>query len=285
MSIATNQYLESGSVKCLIMGLMLLSFTHVHAQHKLTRLWESEPTLAVPESVLVVPDGLYVSLVDGQALEKDGKGGIAKLDRNGKIINASWVTGLNAPKGMGIWKGRLYVTNISEVVVIDTATGKIESRIQVEGAKGLNDIAVDDKGSIYVSDSELGKIIQIYNGKPSLYFSGLCGVNGLCATGRNLYVLTDEHVYRINPQRKIIALANIPKKGGDGIVALGKGNFLFTIYSGLAYYLGKSGNEELLLDTEADGINCADIGYDPANQIVFVPTLFKKSVVAYRFEQ
>jgi hypothetical protein len=65
---------------------------------------ESDSILAVPESVLLYNHILFVSLVDGQALDADGKGGIAQLDDNGNILNAFWVKGLNDPKGMGIWK-------------------------------------------------------------------------------------------------------------------------------------------------------------------------------------
>ena len=48
-------------------------------------------------------DVLYVSLIDGPSWEVDGKGEIGKLDKSGKILNATWATGLNAPKGMGIY--------------------------------------------------------------------------------------------------------------------------------------------------------------------------------------
>lgn len=270
--------------KMLIPLLLLVVSTHLKAQHKLTKLWESDTTLAVPESVLPVQDGLYVSLVDGQALDADGKGGIAKLDLDGKIINAAWVTGLNAPKGMGIWRGHLYVSNISEIVVIDTMTAQIISRIPVPGAKGLNDITVDDKGTVYVSDSELGNIHRIFNGQVSLYLKDLPGANGLKAVGEDLYILTEQQVLKASPDRRLLALGSIPQKGADGIEPVGNGDFLFTIYSGLIYYLDRSGKAELLLDTQVEKKSSADIGYDPVHEILYVPTLFTKSVVAYKLQ-
>jgi hypothetical protein len=39
---------------------------------------------------------------------------------------------------------------------------------------------------------------------------------------------------------------------------------------------------EQLLDTREKKVNSADIGYDPVNQIVYVPTFFKNNVVAYK---
>ena len=52
------------------------------AQHFLEKIWESDTSLKVPESVLYDKDVLYVSLVDGQAWDIDGKGEITKLDKN-----------------------------------------------------------------------------------------------------------------------------------------------------------------------------------------------------------
>ena len=72
--------------------------------HKLTKLWETEATLKVPESVRLDAKRkvLYVSNIDGQPWEADGKGSIAKVGLDGKVIAAEWVTGLNCPKGLAL---------------------------------------------------------------------------------------------------------------------------------------------------------------------------------------
>jgi hypothetical protein len=85
-----------------------------------------------PESVIYSPkqDILFVSNIDGKPNEKDQKGFISKVSpSNGNIIELSWITGLNAPKGMAIYNNtKLYVSDI------------------------LNDVASDNHGNIYVSD-------------------------------------------------------------------------------------------------------------------------------------
>src|SRR5258705_8138625 len=83
-------------------------------QHSIEKLWETDSVLAVPESALYYNDTLYVSLINGQAWDADHKGGIAKLDKKGNILDSVWVVGLNAPKGMGVWENKLYVADISE---------------------------------------------------------------------------------------------------------------------------------------------------------------------------
>jgi sugar lactone lactonase YvrE len=212
-------------MKILTFFLSLLFSVICQAQHSLTQIWESDTSLAIPESVFCDNDILYVSLVEGQAWDIDGKGGIAKLDKNGNIIDASWITGLNAPKGMGIWNKKLFVADVSEVVVINTLTGKIESKIPVKGAIGLNDITVDRKGTIYVSDSRLGNVYQIKNGKTEPYLSDLKGANGLKAIDNNPYILTDSDVFKATPDKKLVSIAKM-KIGGDGIEPIGNGDYI-----------------------------------------------------------
>lgn len=268
-------------MKTILIVLSSLLAVNTHAQHSLEKIWESDTTLAVPESVLYHQAGLYVSLIDGQPWEADGKGAIAKLDKNGKILNATWVTGLNAPKGMGIWDEKLYVADLSNVVVINTTNGKIESKIPVKEAVGLNDITVDDKGVVYVSDSKLGKVHQVKKGKAELYLSDLKGVNGLKAVGSDLYILTANDVLKTGADKKMVTLATT-ETGGDGIEPVGNGDFVISCWPGLIYYLDKDGKLTTLLDSREQKINTADIGYDPSQRIVYVPTFFKKSVVAYK---
>ena len=50
---------------------------------------------------------LYVSQIDGQPNEKDGKGRISKLGLDGSVVAADWVTGFNAPKGLRSFGGTL----------------------------------------------------------------------------------------------------------------------------------------------------------------------------------
>jgi hypothetical protein len=95
---------------------------------------EYRSIVAIPESVL--PDlkkgVLYVSLIDGGGWDVDGKGGVAKLSLDGKKYDGNWVSGLNAPKGLGMYGNHLYAADISEVVVIDIPSGKIEKKIPIE---------------------------------------------------------------------------------------------------------------------------------------------------------
>lgn len=270
-------------MKILFSFLLFLIASATQAQHSLEKIWESDTTLAIPESVLFDKSGLFVAVIDGQPWEADGKGQIAKLDKNGKIVNAAWATGLNAPKGMSLWNKKLYVADISDVAVINAATGKVESRIAVEGATGLNDVTIDHKGTVYVSDSRQGNVHRIQNGKAELYLSNLKGINGLKAVGDELFLLTGTGVQKTGPDKNPVSVAPM-EIGGDGIEPIGNGDYIVSCWPGLIYYLAKDGKMQVLLDTREQKRNSADIGYDAKDKIVYVPTFFKKSVVAYKLK-
>jgi hypothetical protein len=170
---------------------------------------------------------------------------------------------------------------MSDVAVINLRNGKVESRIPVEGATGLNDITVDDKGVVYVSDSRLGKVHQIRNGKSELYLSDLKGVNGLKAAGKDLDILTSNDVFKTGADKKLVTVATT-EVGGDGIEPVGNGAYVISCWAGLIYYMEADGKLLTLLDTREQKRNTADIGYDPKQRIVYVPTFFKKSVEAYK---
>jgi uncharacterized protein related to proFAR isomerase len=62
------------------------------------------------------------------------------------------------------------------------AKASIVERIPIDGAEFLNDISIDNKGVVYVSDMKQNKIHTIKDGKVSLYMEAIQSANGLCVT-------------------------------------------------------------------------------------------------------
>jgi hypothetical protein len=153
--------------------------------------WTVEGMLAPESAYLDEGSGyLYVSQVDGQPNEKDGKGRISKLGLDGSMVAADWVTGLNAPKGLRSFGGTLWVSDIDEIVGIEIASGKRTSQVKVEGAKFLNDVACGADGTVYVSDMLSSRIYALKDGKISVFAEGeeLEYPNGLLVDGERLIV-------------------------------------------------------------------------------------------------
>jgi hypothetical protein len=147
----------------------------------------------------------------------------------------------------------------------------------------LNDITVSDKGIVYVSDSRTTKVWRIENDKPSLFLDSMKGVNGLKAIGNDLYILSGKNFVKADAQKNISKVADLDQ-GGDGIEPIGNGDFVVTSWGGWIYYVHADGKVETMLDTHLDKKNTADIGYDPATKIVYVPTFNAKTVVAYQLK-
>ena len=272
-------------MKKLFSLLLIGSALYSNAQsHKLERLWETDSVIAVPESVL--PDLnkkiLYVSLIDGGGWVADGKGGVGIMQPDGEF-NATWITGLHAPKGLGIVGNRLFVADMSEVIVIDIKNGKIEKRIAPENASGLNDVTVTDNGVVFVSDSRAGRIWKIENDAASLYLDSVKGVNGLKAIGEDLYIGAGKSFVKADKNKTITKVAELPQ-GIDGIELVGNGDFIVTSWGGYIFYVSANGTVETLLETHQQKKNTADIGFDPKGRTVYVPTFNGKTIAAYRLK-
>jgi hypothetical protein len=269
-------------MKYLISALFIgLSVNTMAQQHQLVKIWQTDTVVAVPESVLpdVEKKILYVSLIDGGAWDADGKGGVGKLGMDGKSYDGTWISGLNAPKGLGRYGNKLYVADISEVAVIDIAKGKIIKKISITGATGLNDITVTKEGIVFVSDSKTARIWRIENDLPVLFLENVTGANGLKAIGGELIYAEGKLLKKINGQKQITQIAELPQ-GIDGIEPVGNGDYIVTAWVGYIFYVSANGHVDTMLDTH-DKMNTADIGYDGARHIVYVPTFYAKKVIAY----
>ena len=270
---------------CLSALFVVATAVTAKAQHKVEKIWETEPLLKVPESALFTKDAIYVSIIDGQPWEADGKGGIGKVDAKGKIIDANWITGLSAPKGMAIVGDLLYVADIKDVVAISISKGKIDHKITVADAGGFNDISADKNGVVWVTDSQKGGIYKV-DGKAktaTLFMDNIRGINGIKAIDDKLYVLNGKEMFVTDASKTRTTIVAL-EQGGDGIEPVGNGDFIVTAWAGYMYYVNTAkGTKELLLDKHTTE-KTADIGYDPATKTIYVPTFSANSIAAYKLQ-
>src|SRR5690606_40050869 len=111
---------------------------------------------------------------------------------------------LNAPKGLALHDGTLYVADITLVRKFDAKTGAPRGVIQFPKASFINDIVADADGTLYVSDTAIkiaggdvtatgtDAIYKVHQGKVTVFAQGaqLNRPNGVALLNGSLVAAT-----------------------------------------------------------------------------------------------
>lgn len=254
------------------------------AEPSLTLVWKSDTVFTGSESALYdeTNDRIYVTSGNTDPSAKDNNGFISTLETDGTIIELDWLSeGLHAPKGMALLDGKLYVSDIDELKIIDIASATIEQTIFVEGSSFLNDVATDGK-QIFVSDSRGGTVYAFTpNGEYELIVENSPNINGLECHDGHLYILDGEGLKKLsNDGDYTPEVLNAEMTGGDGLVILNDTTFVASRWHG-EIFLIRGSETTTLLDTRPEESNTADIGFVRGKNLVLVPTFFKNELAAY----
>lgn len=262
-------------------------------------VWETEG-LQAPESALYDEqrDVLYVSNVAGSPTDKNGQGFISKVSPEGELVEAQWVGGLNAPKGLGLEGNMLYVADIDRLVAIDIEKGEIAGEHQASSAQFLNDVTVDGEGRVYVSDMAGNAIYRLDGDSFEVWVQdeALESPNGLLAEEDRIVVgswgvMTDGfatktpgHLKAVGLDSKEISSIGSGEAVGnlDGVEATSEGDYLATDWAGGALFLiDASGEAEQLLDLNQGS---ADLEYRADEKLAIIPMMNDNKLVAYRIQ-
>jgi sugar lactone lactonase YvrE len=262
-------------------------------------LWSVAIGIETPESVYVDPKSgeIYVSIIAGMPGEKDGNGRIAKISANGQSTNASWADGMNAPKGLRSHEGTLWTADIDEIIGLDMATGKVTSKVKVQGAQFLNDVATGADGTVYVSDMMGNKIYTLKGGKVGVFAEGeelLEHPNGLLVDGDSLVVggwgsAPDPkdfstkvlgRVFKLDlTTKKKTLVTTEPTANIDGLESDGKGGYIVSDYlAGRILQISADGQVKRLTTFMP---STADIAYVAGEKRLLVPHMNENKIVAY----
>ncbi|MDX2307011.1 MAG: hypothetical protein NW216_02100 [Hyphomicrobium sp.] len=260
-----------------------------------TKLWETTG-FKNPESALFDAGGgtLYVSNVNGEPLAKDGNGFISKVAPDGTITTLEWVKGFDGPKGLAKVGGKLYVSDIDQLVEIDIATAAIVARYPAKDAKFMNDVAADSAGNVYVSDTGTSTIWRLSGGAFEIWLADpkLENPNGLLVEGDKMLVASwgggspdkPSRMFTVDLATKAIAPHGLGEPIGnlDGLEPDGDGGYFLTDWvAGNFHRVGRKGKVRLLMDL---GQGAADLGYDPATKTVYVPQMMTSVLFAFKVE-
>ena len=275
----------------------LIAFSTAASAPKL--LWETKG-LAQPESVVEYPATgvIYVSNINGAVMQKDGNGFISRLTVDGKMLERQWVKGLNSPTGLALHDRTLYAADVDQLIEINAASGEILKRYDAKGAVFLNDVVVDDDGTVYVSDTPMNTIWRLKDGsfEPWLANDALNGPNGLLIQGKTLIVASLGKVQSQGQKKELGTLLavslddqKVSKVGKgelignlDGLQAIQPGVYLVTDWAqGALYRVDAKGKVDELIDLNQGS---ADLSYLPGKKMLLIPMMLDNSLVAYRLD-
>jgi len=250
-----------------------------------------------PESVLYDADQdvYFVSNINGDPTAADDNGFISRVNPDTKQIDLKWIDAakpdilLNAPKGMAVMGGLLYVADLTVVRKFDSKSGAPKGEVAIPGSTFLNDVATDGK-SIYVTDSGMkagpngfegtgtDAVWKITNDKPEKIASGkdLNRPNGVTVDNGNVWVNSfgSDELYQIVNGKKT-NVQHMPKGSLDGLIAMSDGTFLVSSWDGKTVYRGNNGQFKAVVENaEAP----ADIGYDAKRHRLLIPHFTRNTV-------
>jgi hypothetical protein len=247
--------------------------------------WDLKHQLRFPESVAydAARKVFYVS-----NFFDDGNEFISKITPEGDVLALRWAGGLERPTGLAMHADRLYAVDRKGVAVINPASGMIEKRIEATQAQFLNDIAFDEAGIGYVTDSRANRILKLEDGRLAPWLEGamLGSPNGIWVENGNLLVG--------NSDDAMIKAMNLATKDWrpfaqldagtviDGLTGMGDGRILASDHAGRVFVISPSGKEvRTILDRSTTRRFCADFAYVPALKLLLIPSLQENSLTAF----
>lgn len=275
------------SLSLIILFLNLSAQSNSIQSERLKLAWETQG-FDTPECVAFDAQNnvYYVSNVGGKnPTEKDGNGFISKLKPDGSILQLRWIEGLNAPKGMTVFGGNLFVTDIDQLIVIDIAMSEIEEKITFTGALFLNDIVAGKDGALYITDSQSKTFYKFDKGKHTALVTDASFdfPNGIIYDGAFLTAGIGNSIIQIEPVSGKWSKIIDNTGGVDGLAKVSDNSFIISDWSGHVHMVYKNKEKELILDTTPiEGRNAADFYYSPKDHLVLIPTFFSNSVACYQ---
>ncbi len=268
-----------------------------------------------PESVAVGFNGqVFVSSIGERG--KDGDGAIMKIV-DGKAV--PFATGLDDPRGLVIWQKSMYVADNKRIWKID-ATGKAEVFVAAtefpKPPKLLNDLAVDTKGNLYVSDSgergesgftgKGGAIYQIQTGgggfggfggfkggkgnaKPTVRLITDAEKNPALKAPNGLTLDSEYHLLMVDMLSGELLRVRISDgettkvadgfEGGDGLAFDWYGRLYISSWTkGTVHVIPRPGQKAVLLASGFE--SAADICFDGPNKRILVPDMKAGTITA-----
>jgi DNA-binding beta-propeller fold protein YncE len=280
-------------------GLLVLLFSFLllsdsYGLDNLKIVWQTDSVFRHPESIVYDAEKscFYVSNMDkntpNEELYSDV---ISKVSKNGKKIHVEWMKGLSSPSGMVLKNDTLYVVERNGIALVDMKSRKIIKRIPIETKGFLNDITIDSKNRIFVTETEtIGVIYIIENDTSQVWYKGqdIGKINGILADVNDLIlgVNFDGYLKKINISTKEISNLEFLGEGNiDGIQKTLSGKYLVSHFLGNLYEISPTKDKIELMNTRNRNLFIADFVYVPELKQIIIPSLRTNHIFSIHYEE
>jgi sugar lactone lactonase YvrE len=280
-----------------LLGMPGLGWASPPKAPKLAKVWECDLPLA--ETVAYDPSSkiLYATGMG----EAPNSGVTWKISLDGKVLEKDWATGLNQVRGSKLVDGALFIAELQSLAKVDLATGKVTRRYQAPQAAMFNNIAVDEVGNLYITDTPKNAIYKYSKDRDVfekwLETPALEWPNGILFENDKLILapwgtVTDPKTWATDvPGRiqtlsistkeiKFLAGNEKPLANGDGLVGDGKGNYFVGDWMSGNIYLVNPASESVLVATVNQGMG--DFFFIPEENLFLVPVGKLNKLFAFR---
>lgn len=288
-------------MKNTIQQVLVFSLLFQSVTYAIERIHQFSEGLDSPESTYVDDKSgyVYVSNVVGSGIEEDGVGWINRIDQATNKVDLKWIDGLNAPKGLRVHEGVLWVADFNTVRRFNLETKEALAPILIKDATFLNDIAIDSKtGVAYVSDTFLMRVLKIEDETVSVAVqnTGKLGehTNGLLVRDGILYManwgsgIHDDFtsdvlgtIQKWDLSQPTFKYVDGPKIGNlDGIEIDNDGTIYVSDWiGGKVYKIAPDGTQTLIIE----GLKgAADLGLSQTRNRLWVPRMSENLVDVYQ---
>ena len=226
---------------------------------------------------------IYISNVNGY--EKNGLGFLSRASLEGELVEERWLEGIDAPTGMAIHEDRLYVANYDELVRVDLENVEIVERYpSPDEQPGLNDVAVDPQGRVFVTGSASRTVYLLSEEGLVPWVTGdelrdangvYAGLGGLLVAGYYLNAISylDQSITLATEDSLLVDLESIESDGRGAF-------FLTAIGPRPIWHLRESGSATPVLERDTFS---ADVEFVESERVLIVPS-GGNTVTAFRVE-
>ncbi len=242
----------------------------------------------------VEQDVYFVSNINGAGTAHDNNGYVSRVAPDGRVLTPRFIEGghkgvtLNAPKGLAILGGELWIADIDSVRAFDRRTGRLIRSVDMTpvAALFLNEMTTGPDRAVYVTDSRLAfngdnarhlgpdRVFRIgEDGKATLAFEGdlesPSGITWDASRGRFfITALQGTHIFEWRPGARAAAPVWQGAGGYDGIIVDGEAWLVSSLDAGAILEI-RAGRERKIIE----GLTTpAAIGFDAKRRRLLIPS-------------